>query len=129
MNPQKVLVDTDVLIDFLRRKPIAKQILDEVSSLHDLYISVVTLAEILAGMRPSEEEATETLLQGLTFLPVTERIGRRAGHLRRQLSSRKLLLPDCLIASTAIEENCLLLTFNKKDYQAGTIRFYPVGSQ
>jgi len=57
MESQKILVDTDVLIDFLRRKAGAKEQLEAASRNGDLSVSVVTLAEILAGMRPDEKEA------------------------------------------------------------------------
>lgn len=125
MTSGKLLVDTDVLIDFLRKKPQAQKLLEEASAIYDLYISAVTLSELLTGMKPSEEAATETLIEGLTLIPVTEKIARRAGALRRQAHSRKTLLPDCLIAATALEEECLLLTFNKKDFFFTELEFYP----
>lgn len=117
------MVDTDVLIDFLRRKTTAKDLLEETVQTHDLHASVITAAEILAGMRPAEKEATEALLEGLVLLPVTETVARKAGELRR--SSKNILLPDCLIAATALIEGCPLLTFNRKDYPFGGLRFYP----
>ena len=124
LSSQKVLVDTDVLIDFLRQREIAKQLLDEASQLYDLYSSVITVAELLAGMRPSEQEVTEALLDGLTLVPVTETIARRAGTLRYHARPKNVLLPDCLIAATALEEGCLLLTFNRKDYPFGGLEFF-----
>ncbi len=126
MSSQRVLVDTDVLIDFLRKNARARQLLEEAVNTHVLCSSVVTLSEILAGMRPSESEATESLMAGLILFPVTEQIARTAGDLRRKISSKKILLADCLIAATAIKENCLLLTFNRRDYLTSGLGFYPV---
>lgn len=122
MDLQKILVDTDVLIDFLRKRPQAKELLQAAARHADLFISVVTLAELLAGMRASEREETETLMEGFTLVPVDEKIGRRAGELRRQ--NQKVLLPDCLIAATAWEEEGLLLTGNRRDYPFEGIRFF-----
>lgn len=122
MESQKVLVDTDVLIDFLRKNQEAKSLLEKASSSGDLFISVVTLAELLAGMRPSEERETEALIAGFTLVAVTEPIARRAGGLRR--GHKRILLPDCLIAATAFAEECLLLTGNRRDYPFEGLRFF-----
>lgn len=122
MTSAKVLVDTDVLIDFLRKKEKARELLGNASQTADLYCSVVTTAEILAGTRPSVKEATEGLLEGMTMIPVSESIARRGGDLRRSFTG--ILLPDCLIAATALEEGCLLLTFNRKDYPFPGLRFF-----
>ncbi len=122
MDFQKILVDTDALIDFLRKKDEARLLLEKASRAADLYLSVVTLAELLAGMRPSEEKATEELIGGFSVLPVTEKIARRAGALRRRHKS--VLLPDCLIAATGLEEDCVLLTGNRKDYPFDGIRIF-----
>jgi predicted nucleic acid-binding protein len=123
MPGHQLLVDTDVLIDFLRRKAAARDLLEEAVQTHDLHASVITLAEVLAGMRPAEKEATEALLEGLVLLPVTEAVARKAGELRS--SAKNILLPDCLIAATALIEECPLLTFNRKDYPFHGLRFYP----
>ncbi len=75
-------------------------------------------------MRPSEKVPTENLLAGMTVVPVSEKIARQAGALRNQIRPRKILLPDCLIAGTAIVAECMLLTFNYKDYPFVQIKFY-----
>ena len=122
MESQKILVDTDVLIDFLRRKAGAKEQLEAASRNGDLSVSVVTLAEILAGMRPDEKEATEELIAGLSLVSVSEAIARKAGELRRD--QKRVLLPDCLIAATALIEECLLLTGNRRDYPFAGLKFF-----
>lgn len=124
MELQKILVDTDVLIDFLRKKESAKEILQRALTTGDTYISVITLSELLAGMRQSEEEATENLIAGFNLLFVDEEVARRAGKLRSQYRNKNILLPDCLIAATALETKCLLLTFNQKDYPFDELKFF-----
>lgn len=111
---------------FLRQRERTRTLLEEGVHTHDLYASVITLAELYAGMRPAEREATEALMAGLTLLPITEPIARAAGTLRAHAGPRKILLPDCLIAATAIEEECLILTFNRKDYPFSQLQFYPI---
>lgn len=121
-----VLVDTDVLIEFLRSKQRAQEVLMSAAKSTDLYCSVVTVAELIAGMRVSEKDSTEKLLSGFHLLPVTEAIARQAGFLRQQKKARPILLPDCLIAATAMEHHCALLTFNLKDYPFEALDLYPV---
>lgn len=125
MSAKNILVDTDVLIEFLRGKEKAKILLEEASNHAKLFCSVVTIAEILAGMRLSEESATEALLSSLNSLPVTENIARTAGLLRKSIRGRQIMLPDCLIGATALIHDCRLLTFNKKDYPHSQISFFP----
>ncbi|MBI2083226.1 MAG: type II toxin-antitoxin system VapC family toxin [Deltaproteobacteria bacterium] len=122
MHLQKTLIDTDILIDFLRKKETAKRLLENALQTGDLYLSVVTVAELLAGMKLSEAAVTEDLISGFTLITVSESIARRAGALRRRHS--RVLLPDCLIAATALEENCTLLTGNRKDYPFEGIQFF-----
>lgn len=110
----QILVDTDVLIDFLRGKDGARTVLEAALARATLCISVITLTEILAGMRPKEEKATEALIKGFVLLPVSESVARIAGQLRNH--HRSVLLPDCLIAATTLHEQADLLTFNRRDY-------------
>lgn len=126
-TPDTILVDTDILIDFLRQKKQALDLLEQASRFSDLYCSVITIAELLAGMRSSEQKATENLISGFNVIPVTELIARKGGELRNGVASR-VLLPDCLIAATALIEDCLLLTGNIKDYPFKGIRFYSANS-
>ena len=71
---KKFLIDSDILIDFLRGKESAKKYLIKLSENSPLYCSVVTISEIYAGMRKSEEEKTTVLLSSLFTFPVTERL-------------------------------------------------------
>lgn len=122
MTVSKLLVDTDVLIDFLRGKNTAQQILTSAISIYPLCISVITVAEIIAGMRPTEEKATEEFLKGFEIIAVSEKVARIAGALRNH--HKRILLPDCLIAATALSECSSLLTFNRRDYPFDGLEFY-----
>jgi hypothetical protein len=110
------LIDTDILIDFLRGKERARKYLLELSGDSPLYCSVITIAEIHAGMRKSEEEKTAVLLDSLFVIPVTEEVARIAGGLKRETRSHSPELDDCLIAATALVENAILATNNSRYY-------------
>lgn len=113
---KKFLIDTDILIDFLRGKETAKKYLLKLSEDSPLYCSVITIAEIHADMRKSEERKTTVLLDSLFTIPVTEEIARIAGGLKREATSHSLELDDCLIAATALVEKSVLATRNTKHY-------------
>ncbi len=112
----KLLLDTDVLIDVLRGRDTARARLVDLISRFVPCCSVITVAEIYAGMRQEEEDATRMLLDGLIMIPVTGETAELAGRLRYKAKSRRLELADCLIAATALIESATLATGNVKDY-------------
>lgn len=109
-----VLFDTDVLIDLLRGKQETfAQVMTFVPGAR-LFCSVITVAEIYAGMFPHEKNKTEELLQALQKIPITEEIASLAGQFRN--TQKHLELLDCMIAATAIILGAQLLTKNIKHY-------------
>ena len=57
------LIDTDIAIDHFHGNELAREFFARTLAAGEpLYISVVTLTELLAGMRPGEEQVTERLL-------------------------------------------------------------------
>lgn len=112
----RVLLDTDVLIDLLRGRELARTLLLGVTEHSVPCCSVISVAEIYAGMRPEEREPTEALLDGLVVFPVTRSIAELAGQFRSRSRGRRLELADCLIAATAVAEGASLATGNARDY-------------
>src|SRR5690349_2846595 len=91
-----------------------------------LAISVVTLSELLGGMRPGEEAKTDRLLELFTVVGVTEAIGRQAGNYLRQFHrSHNVELGDALIAATAAQTGAELVTRNIKHYPMTDIHVIP----
>ncbi|MCS6283953.1 MAG: type II toxin-antitoxin system VapC family toxin [Nitrospira sp.] len=112
----KIVLDTDVLIDVLRGREAARSFLEDAADRFVPCCSVISVAEIHAGMRPEEEAGTRTLLDGLVIIPVTQEIAEAAGCFKQRSRSRRLELADCLIAATAFVEGATLATGNVKDY-------------
>jgi predicted nucleic acid-binding protein len=121
----KVVLDTDVLIDLLRGKEASRTFLQELSSRSVPCSSVISVAEIYAGMRSEEQVLTANLLDGLVILPVTREIAEMAGYFKRRTKSRKLELADCLIAATALVEGASVATGNAKDYPMPEVTVLP----
>jgi len=112
------LLDTDILIDFVRGRAEARTLLGQYQAAADPpAISVVTVTELWAGMRQGEERATGALLSALRKIPVSEKIALAAGDmLRAYRRSHGTELGDALIASTAVELSATLVTRNVEHY-------------
>lgn len=112
------LLDTSVAIDFLRRHSPAVSAVSSAATSDQVGASEITRFELLAGMRPDEEAATEEFLSLLAMIPVEETIARTAGSLARRYKRSHSGIEDAdyLIASTAIETGAELLTTNVRHF-------------
>jgi predicted nucleic acid-binding protein len=116
---QRLLLDSCIVIDVLRaRQDRHIWLAAQATAGHELHCSVLTITEVLAGMRPHEQPRTLALLANLTSLDVTYSIAEHAGLLAQQWRSRgvTLSLPDTTIAATAIAHGLMLVTDNHKDF-------------
>jgi predicted nucleic acid-binding protein len=109
------LLDASVAIDFLRGHERARAAVDAAD---ELAASEITRYEVLAGLRPGEEAATEDLLALPHWVSVDEGIARRAAELAREYRGSHLGIEDAdyLIAATALELGSRLLTTNIKHF-------------
>ncbi len=113
-----MVIDTDILIDHFHGNAAATAFIEEaLLAGQSLTISAVAVAEILAGMRPGEEEATEALLSLFKVHPAGEAVARIAGaYLNRYAASHRLDLGDALTAATASVNDSALYTRNLRHY-------------
>lgn len=126
MAVRKILLDTSVIIDFLRRKDKENSLLISILS-ETLYISIITHTELNAGKSVWEKEyarkGLEDLLSGITIIPLNDEISKKAGFIKAYHS--KIDLIDSIIASTAIVNNLELATLNLKDFKTiKDLKFY-----
>lgn len=110
------LIDTDVLIDYLRAKSESVTYLESLTQ--PLTISAVTVAELYAGVRDGAERVVlENFIGSFQVRAVDEEIAARAGILRRDFGkSHGTGLADAIIAATAEELQANLVTLNKKHF-------------
>lgn len=112
------LLDTDITIDFLRRRDYARKLLEHWAGEGLLAISTLTHLEIYQGMKAGEEGATNAFLDGLISVVVDIPIARRAGTILGELRSKGVTvgITDAIIAATALQLNAPLLTNNVEHY-------------
>jgi len=120
------LLDTNILIFHFRNQPEAVEWLTQPETDRTLFISVVTRTEILAGMRPHEEQVTLNLLASLNNLPIDEPVADRAGRLIYHYARQgvQLSFPDAQIAATALHHNLTLVTTNTKHFPMPELNLY-----
>lgn len=112
----RILVDTDILIDFLRGTRRATDFVGNEAL--PLTISAITAAELYAGIRDgTERTALERMLLASDVLPIDSDVAKLGGLYRRDFGkSHGVGLPDALIAATASIHNLALATLNRKHY-------------
>lgn len=112
------VVDSSVVIDYLRDDARAVGVLELLVRDEQLFGSEMTRFEVLAGMRPSEEVATESILATIGWIPVDELVSRRAADLVRRYRGAHGGIEDAdyLIAATTLEVEAELLTTNVRHF-------------
>jgi len=112
-----MLVDTDILIDYLRGQAAAVAFLE--ANIDSVSISAVTVAELFQGVREGRERTElATMLSAMVVLPLTQEIAEQAGLFRRDYrASLGCGLADCMIAATAAKHRLELATLNARHFQ------------
>ena len=121
-----ILIDTDVLIEYLRgNEAVVRKLTDLYKNGEKLCYSPVTKAEIIAGLRKGEEEITARLFSLMECLKIGDDTGHKAGEYMKKFSvSHKVEIADALIAATVHDHSVLLWTFNRRHYPMRDIEFY-----
>jgi len=113
-----MLIDTDVLIWYLKGNENAYQVIENSSN---FFISVVTYMEIVQGMRNKKE--LNNLRKALhiwnaKILYISEEISVKAMfYVEQHFLSHSIQLADALIGATAIVYGNSVLTGNDKHYK------------
>lgn len=112
----RLLIDTDVLVDYLRGLPKAAAFLDDRPEA--LLISAITVAELYAGVREGKERGVLVEFLGVfDVVAIDPRIAERGGLLRRKYGpAHGMGLADALIAACAQASEARLVTLNAKHF-------------
>ena len=113
---EKIIIDTDVLIDFLRGNKKAIDFIDNFSS--HIMLSPIVIAELYAGVKDENElEILDNFISLFHIVPITSAIAKAGGLYKRDFGkSHGAGLADAILAATADIEKADLKTLNVKHY-------------
>ncbi|MBC8323291.1 MAG: type II toxin-antitoxin system VapC family toxin [Candidatus Marinimicrobia bacterium] len=110
------LIDTNILVDFLRGKQRANNFMNQLEI--QPIISSLTVAELFAGVKGKKERVSlHNLINACEVIPITTEIAEEGGLIKNKYQkSHHIGLADALIGATAIEADLTLATLNKKHF-------------
>lgn len=113
---KNILVDTDVMIEFLRGN--AKAVNFITSHFEQIMLSSVTVAELYSGVRDGKErEALDAFIARIHVVPISAKVAMQGGLYKRDyFKSHGTGLADAMIAATADSSGEPLFTFNRKHF-------------
>jgi len=123
----KLLVDTDIFIDYLKGIKTAKVLFS--SKEVEIYYSVLTKKELLSkpGLRNSERRRIIRVLRKLKPIKIDKDIAEKFSLLQDKYGNEPVKAPDFIIAATAWSKKLPLLTRNIKHFDyIDEIRLSPI---
>ena len=113
---EAILLDTDVLVDFLRGRSKAVAFVNAHSV--RIILSSIVVAELYAGVKgDAEQAALENFVSLFRVVPVSAEIAKAGGLYKRDYGkSHGVGLADAILAATAEAANAELKTLNTKHY-------------
>ena len=118
----KVFLDTDVIINILKKKPKTIDTLQNfINNDVQFFISAIVIAEVYQGARKSEYKDIERLFSFFEVVDINAQIGYLAGNYANRYAKafHTISLEDYLIAATVKFYDLVLWTYNKKHYPYG----------
>lgn len=109
----KVLVDTSVLIDFLRGAPEARK---ELARYDDVAISSVSWMEVMIGAPRELADPTRAFLGRFELVGLDRDVAEAAVEIRQ---AHGMKLPDAIVWASARCHGRLLVTRDVRDFPAG----------
>jgi hypothetical protein len=112
----KLLIDTDIFIDYLKGMAPSKAVFR--SKDIDIYCSVLTKKELLnkPGLKDSERKKIVSIFRELKTILIDSDISIKYSDLLAKYHERDLKPSDAIIAATAWSKKLPLLTRNRKHF-------------
>ena len=112
----KLLIDTDIFIDYLKGMSPAKAVFR--SRDIDIYCSILTKKELLSkpGLEDSERKKIISILRDLKTISIDPDISLKYSDLLAKYHDNRLQPPDAIIAATAWSKKLPLLTRNRRHF-------------
>ena len=122
-----VIVDTSVLINFLKGEDRVFNVVTKLLEKKRITITGIIIAELLQGIKnPKEEQIIAEMLTGLKIFEADTALWIKAGRLSASLRRKGISLPltDVVIASLAIEHNLSVFTLDNHFMQIPGVTIY-----
>ena len=111
--------DTNIIIDYLRGKSDAKEIIKKHSADNGISITSMTCYELIKGLRgPKEEELLDVLFSRVKIYSLDLKAARISGNLQKALQStgKELSEGDVLIMGIVLANDEMLVTRDGKAF-------------
>lgn len=116
INEHSLLIDTDILIDYLRGQKQAVSFLENTDN--HLMTSAINVAEIFVGVRDGKERSVlEQFIQLFEIINIDHEIAEMGGLFRRDYGqTHGTGLADGIIAASAKLKKARLITLNARHF-------------
>ncbi len=119
------LLDSDIIIDYLAKRKQVIALIEQIIQLNQFpAVSVLTEIEVKIGLQDAQMLKVNKFFDALVVIPVTSDITKLAIEIIRfwRRKGKTLHLVDACIAATALTQDLILVTGNKKDYPMKELR-------
>jgi tRNA(fMet)-specific endonuclease VapC len=119
MGTTGIVVDTDIIIDYLKKRQPGAELLKKAYLKHRIHITSITVYELLYGVQKSGKSALiNRLLRYVTVVPLDEAAAREAAAIHYTLRSEGMDIgvKDSFIAGICEAHKMPLLTRNIKHF-------------
>ena len=119
MDNRRTLVDTSVIIDFLRKKHKDRSLLWSIKASDVCFISSMKLFELLSGAKtPRHVEDIRKITKWMTSLPFDDDIANVAASIFQELTQNNVIIEfrDIFIAATAKVHNFRVAKLNTEHF-------------
>lgn len=119
MDRERVLIDTSILIDHLRKGNKDRTVFFRAAQRFDCLVSAITEFELRVGSTAANRDFIATLLDLTPVLPFDSACVRTAAGIYGDLRAvnRLIALPDLFIAATAVTHDLPVLTLNLAHFE------------
>ncbi len=120
MEHRGILIDTSIIIDFLRKEKKEKSLLWQIRKTSVCFMSSITLFELLSGAKTDKQfEDINRIIKWIDSLSFNDYIAEVAASILRDLKSRNQLIDyrDIFIAATAMFHQLTLVTLNISHFE------------
>ncbi|MFA7241028.1 MAG: type II toxin-antitoxin system VapC family toxin [Sulfuricellaceae bacterium] len=127
MMPDRLVLDTDIVIHLLKKQPLTvARFIGLLEAQTVFLLSPVVVAEIYAGAFEREHKEIETLFGFCKRIGIDGETGRQAGRYARRYRKtyQDISLEDYLLAAGAQQNCCPLWTGNRKHYPMDDIALF-----